>query len=1498
MVKRIFFVFLSLWSFTLFAQPVNDDCGGIIDLGEAPICPILDTFTNVDATLSTVFSDPTSNIPFCFEGGVVDRDVWFQFSVPASGDIIDFTISATGVEGPNGSILQPQIAVYRGDCGLDELQELDCATSQLGSDAVSFDLLGLTPGLTYFLRIADWSASATPNWGDFELCIDEYDPVFNIGDVPSTESCSGTLFDSGGPSGDYSNGENLTFTICPSEFHQCIFFDVSDFSIESGFDNLTFFAGPDISAPQITNLTGGGGGVNVQASSDCVTVLFTSDGSFTESGFELSWMCSPDTCDVQPSTCDDATPVPSIPFAATDLTTCNAWNTITGSPCNNNAWLNSDDYIFAYESPGDECISVTVTGANFGTGVGVFDACGAAATDCLGQAGGDFAGSEPVIPAVNLEEPGTYYIVVDNNAACTPFSIEIQPAECPVVFPSASLCEDALSMNGCNAQNQSTVISVAAGEGDPTFVIDDLNDGCWNAALSPANHTWFFFQAQNDGDFAFFLNAANPAEASDIDFNVWGPIIDPDDLCDFAANNQPIRSSWAGGTAPTGLADIHPFTGIEVTDECEDGAGDGFVTTIPVMTGEFYVVLVNDWGGAIQSGAITLNFAGTTSGVLEPVTELSASGDTVLCPGETAQLFADGGDIYEWFPTDGLSCDDCPNPIADPAETTTYTVKIYSLCQIDSFEIQVGRLEVDAGPDLTVCVGEEFQITASNLLGTVDYQWNAPGVDLSCLDCPAPFVTAIAPGTYTLEVSASIDNCTASDEMVLEVVDGIAPSYEISENQQLCLGETIELGGPAVPGNDYTWTSIPTGFNSNESNPVVAPTETTTYYLEVSWGDCPLPSFDSVLVEVSEIPIVDISDDVKICIGESVSMGATISEDDVVYSWTPSTGLDSIDVANPTATPSQTTQYTFTADRNGCLVTETVNVEVVQLSLEILNVDTIGICRDETVELQAFATPPGTVVSWLPNDGSLSSTTGNSVLATPQSDTEYFAQIEVDGCVFLDSTWIGVDSVPWDLTIMPIDTQVCQGEQVLLTSPTYEPGDFGEITFEWFGQGQITPDSLFNMVVTPSVTTEYSRITTNGFCSDTSFVTVNVIDASDIIISPEQPELCVGESVQLTATASFPAEYTWEPSTGLSCTDCPNPVAMPSQTTQYTVEAEFEGCPVASSVTILVSAPPMIDFPAGEICPDQSFQLNPNGDPTWEYEWSSPDDPTFSSTAVNPIVNPSSPTTYNVTVTNAPCPSVTGSLLVETYEFPILTVFMDTVACFRDSIVLSAASSSAGGSYSWDPGGGATSSILAQEVLGLTEYTVTYVSECQDTLTGSVMVEFVPNPFIDSLIVEPNDTVFEGTELILTAFTDDAPVSYLWTTGGNNEMEQTLALNVPIESYGVLITDSFGCTHFRSIDVVIEPSRWAIPNVFTPNRDQVNDVFGVVIAGENIEIESFQVWNRWGQLVFEGGEDPLLGWDGKHNGEDAVSDVYIYRIIIVEPDGTKVVESGDVTLLR
>ena len=123
MMKKITLLFLVLLPIVVFAQPENDDCAGLIDLGVAPTCPDTVVFSNVDATSSDI---GFGNIPSCFNGGVVGNDVWFAFTT--SDTIFDYTITVTGISDPDGSapLSSPQVALYRGVCEFDNLAEIAC----------------------------------------------------------------------------------------------------------------------------------------------------------------------------------------------------------------------------------------------------------------------------------------------------------------------------------------------------------------------------------------------------------------------------------------------------------------------------------------------------------------------------------------------------------------------------------------------------------------------------------------------------------------------------------------------------------------------------------------------------------------------------------------------------------------------------------------------------------------------------------------------------------------------------------------------------------------------------------------------------------------------------------------------------------------------------------------------------------------------------------------------------------------------------------------------------------------------------------------------------------------------------------------------------------------------------------------------------------------------------------------------------------------------------
>jgi gliding motility-associated-like protein len=87
-----------------------------------------------------------------------------------------------------------------------------------------------------------------------------------------------------------------------------------------------------------------------------------------------------------------------------------------------------------------------------------------------------------------------------------------------------------------------------------------------------------------------------------------------------------------------------------------------------------------------------------------------------------------------------------------------------------------------------------------------------------------------------------------------------------------------------------------------------------------------------------------------------------------------------------------------------------------------------------------------------------------------------------------------------------------------------------------------------------------------------------------------------------------------------------------------------------------------------------------------------------------------------------------------------------------------------------------------------------------------------------------------------------------------------------------------------------------IPSAFTPNGDGINDFFGV--KAEGIKQFKLEIFNRWGELVFESDDINTL-WDGTYQGEKITStDVYVYQVkAIGVNDKVLPEEKGRVTLV-
>ncbi len=927
-------------------------------------------------------------------------------------------------------------------------------------------------------------------------------------------------------------------------------------------------------------------------------------------------------------------------------------------------------------------------------------------------------------------------------------------------LPPASSCATAINLSGCTPAIPNT-FKVQAGPIDSGFIKKGINQGCF---VNPHYHyTFFYFVAGADGKFGFIARGADAAQPFDFEFNVWGPINSLAEACDFVAKNQPVRSSWSGGADPTGLADVHPVSGINVTDDFDcatvvkpSSEGDDVVRRLDVQKGKVYVILLDDLHMSAQNAGITLDLSGTTPGVLQPLEQsVSITADTAICPGNSIQLNADGGYFYEWTPVTGLSCTTCPNPLTGVSNTpVTYSVNITNACAKTTLSTTISPITFNLGPDIIVCREANVVLNTKPVNGK--YVWTG-SAGLSCTDCPSPKVSTTANGTFTYFAELTTTDCVLRDTIQVRVFNGVQTKYNIINDTTICKGKNINIGGEAIAGTFYTWTSKPGTFNSSVANPFPPVFETTVFYLNAASGQCPFASRDSVVVTVKDPPVTDFFPDTSVCNGNPVVLGNKTALEGYTFSWSPNTDLDNDKAANPIARAQQSTLYRVTITDGICEVVKQTQIAVTTLDLTILPDDTVLICKGAAKEVNLTVNPSGTTITWAPIQGLTLSPDGLKVSVLPEETTLYTATAIKDKCVREVKLFAKVDSLP-DLQIMPKDTQVCEGNPVLLKSKTFQPSAYPGITFEWIPlKNQQSPDSLFNLVVQPDTTTIYERITTIGGCLDTSRATINVIPYAKMEVTPAESTICPGQSIALKLTYDKVIEnIEWTPNQTLSCDDCDNPIATPVGTTQYNVKGEFMGCTSTASALVIVRPLPVVNLPGKlSICKGDSVQLNTIIEGNTTYEWTSTD-PAFGTKNIgNPFAKPTQTTTYFLKANNG-CPMDTSVTL--TFFGADLKVSNDTTVCRNFPVKLTAAGSLPG-AYRWSNNETtqATTVSTAQDQT----YSVTYTYGPGCTLTDEVTVKI---DGVGADVVFPTDReICPGESVKLnTGFTPGA--TYVWSS--------------------------------------------------------------------------------------------------------------------------------------
>lgn len=203
-----------------------------------------------------------------------------------------------------------------------------------------------------------------------------------------------------------------------------------------------------------------------------------------------------------------------------------------------------------------------------------------------------------------------------------------------------------------------------------------------------------------------------------------------------------------------------------------------------------------------------------------------------------------------------------------------------------------------------------------------------------------------------------------------------------------------------------------------------------------------------------------------------------------------------------------------------------------------------------------------------------------------------------------------------------------------------------------------------------------------------------------------------------------------------------------------------------------------------------------------------------------------------------------------------------------------------------------------------------YVLEGEDTRGCLTILDtlWVDQP--DELVIELGaDITVSLGDVVTVDLQVSVPLSALDTIFWN-PLRDTLGAGqlfqqwLPLESgyLSVRVIDTSGCAVNDRILVVVDANRNVyFPNAIKPDSD-FNDYFTAFGGQDVVEIESLQIYDRWGERVYERfnmqPNDPYIGWNGKFKGDDVQPGVYAWFAVVRFLDGEKILYTGDVTVVR
>ncbi len=379
---------------------------------------------------------------------------------------------------------------------------------------------------------------------------------------------------------------------------------------------------------------------------------------------------------------------------------------------------------------------------------------------------------------------------------------------------------------------------------------------------------------------------------------------------------------------------------------------------------------------------------------LPPVANALPAG---VCKGDSVQLSATGGLIFNWQPNYNILNGTTDTPTVFPDTTTLYTVIVSDSCGADTTQVLVTVFEknINIDSNVRICLGQNVQL---NAFGGGSYLWS-PAATLDNPAIAGPIATPSQHTTYNVAVT-DVNGCTWDTSMTV-FVDTLTPTALGSVNDEICEGDSVEIY--ASGGITYSWTPPSTLANPNDSSTMAFPVQSTNYVIEVTNG-CG-SGFDTVEVVV-HIVVADIVPDTIVCAGEQATLWATggvsylwYSAENAAYS-TSSIITPIIDVP--------ITFYVDITDTAGCTTTLSVFVDTFATPMLEIGYD---ISTQWGALVTLTPTTNGVSFWWTPSTGLSCDTCLNPIVTAVETSTYYLTVQGANGCFSYDTITVFYDGV-------------------------------------------------------------------------------------------------------------------------------------------------------------------------------------------------------------------------------------------------------------------------------------------------------------------------------------------------------------------------------------------------------------------------------------------------------------------------------------------------------